>query len=51
MYPQSMQGPPPPPYQQNTHGIGQQYDNFYRPAEERMVDFQELVGRYESESN
>lgn len=36
---------PPPPYQQQ-----QQMDNYFRPAEERMADFQQLVGRYESMS-
>lgn len=48
MYPQSNQGPPPPPYQQNMQ-VHAQYDQYYRPAEERMADFQELVGRYESQ--
>ncbi len=32
---------PPPPYQQ--------LPDYYRPAEERMANFQQLVGRYESE--
>jgi hypothetical protein len=40
-YPEPMQGPPP--YQNNM-----QLQNYTRPAEERMADFQELVGRYES---
>ena len=41
MYPQPMHGPPP--YQNHM-----QPPNYTRPAEERMADFQELVGRYES---
>jgi hypothetical protein len=40
-YPEPMHGPPP--YQNNM-----QLPNYCRPAEERMIDFQELVGRYES---
>ncbi|CAF4604449.1 unnamed protein product, partial [Rotaria sp. Silwood2] len=36
----------PPPYQNNLQANRQSL-NYYRPAEERMVDFQELVARYE----
>ncbi|CAF3845419.1 unnamed protein product [Rotaria sp. Silwood1] len=43
-YPQVQQEPPP--YQNNTHA-NQQSLNDYRPTEERMVDFQQLVARYE----
>jgi hypothetical protein len=45
-YPENMQAPPP--YQNNMQ-VNQQLANYYRPAEERMIDFQQLVGRYESE--
>jgi hypothetical protein len=37
----------PPPYQENMQ-VNQQLDNYYRPADERMADFQRLVARYES---
>ena len=37
----------PPPYQENMQ-VNQQLDNYHRPAEERMADFQQLVARYES---
>lgn len=45
MYPQSMQAPPP--YRNNLQANGPN-GQFYRPAEERMAEFEELVGRYES---
>jgi hypothetical protein len=38
----------PPPYQNNMQ-MNQQLPNYYRSAEQRMADFQQLVGRYESE--
>jgi hypothetical protein len=44
-YPELIQAPPP--YHNNMQ-INQQLPNYCRPAEERMADFQELVGRYES---
>jgi hypothetical protein len=49
MYPQQYPGTTevPPPYQNNMQ-VNQQLDNYYRPAEERMADFQRLVARYES---
>ena len=46
MYPQSMQAPPPP--YQNNLPMNEPYGQHYRPAEERMAEFEELVGRYES---
>lgn len=46
MYPQSMQAPPPP-YPNNLR-MPEPYDQYFRPAEERMAEFEELVGRYES---
>jgi hypothetical protein len=36
----------PPPYQNNMQ-MNQQLPNYYRSAEQRMADFQQLVGRYE----
>jgi hypothetical protein len=48
-YPGTMQRPPPPYH--NNMRANQPAQNYYRPAEERMVDFQQLVGRYESEWN
>ena len=47
-YPQVQQDSPP--YQNNMQANRQSL-NYYRPAEEHMVDFQELVARYESEFN
>jgi hypothetical protein len=45
-YPDIIQAPPP--YQNNMQ-MNQQLPNYYRSAEQRMADFQQLVGRYESE--
>ena len=47
-YPQISQAPPP--YQNNKHANEPSVD-YFRPAEERMADFQQLVARYESEFN
>jgi len=47
-YPETMQVPAP--YHNNMQA-NQPVQNYYRAAEERMVDFQQLVGRYESEWN
>lgn len=49
MYPQQYPAAPtaPPPYHNNMNG-NQQPANYYRSAEERMIDFQQLVARYES---
>ena len=44
-YPATMQAPPP---YQNRMQVNQELPNYHRPAEERMIDFQQLVGRYES---
>jgi len=41
-YPATIQTPPP-----SHQNYNQQLQNYYRPAEERMADFQQLVGRYE----
>jgi hypothetical protein len=40
----------PPPYPNNPQFNQLQHEpiNYHRPAEERMVDFQQLVARYES---
>ncbi|CAF4478819.1 unnamed protein product, partial [Rotaria magnacalcarata] len=43
-YPQTSQAPPP--YQNNMH-CNEPSVGYFRPAEERMEDFQQLVARYE----
>lgn len=46
-YSTTMQVPPPPSYQTSMQNNVNQM-NYHRPTEERMADFEQLVGRYES---
>jgi len=48
-YSTTMQLPPPPSYQTSMQTNVNQM-NYYRPTEERMADFEQLVGRYESKN-
>ncbi len=51
MYPQAPSAPPPynADMQFNQYEDRQSMPNYHTTSEERMADFQQLVGRYESE--